>query len=47
MKDILIELLGQPPIGFEFLYYLFSFILVLAGVLIIYKCVCAFCEFLF
>lgn len=46
MKDILIELLGQPPQGFEFLYYFFSFILVLAGVFMIYKCVSALCEFL-
>lgn len=45
MIDILIELIGQPPAGYEFLLYIFAFILVLVGVLIIYRAVCAVAEF--
>lgn len=38
MKDILIELLGQPPAGFEFMFYIFGFILILAGLYLVYSC---------
>jgi len=37
MIDILIELIGQPPAGFEFILYIFSFILVLLGLYIVYS----------
>lgn len=39
MKDILIDLLGQPPAGYEFLLYIFGFILVLAGLYLVYSLV--------
>lgn len=41
MIDILIDLIGQAPAGFEFLMYIFSFILVLAVLYIIYNCTVA------
>lgn len=37
MIDILIELIGQPPAGFEFILYIFSFILVLLGLYLVYS----------
>lgn len=37
MNDILIDLLGQPPAGFEFLLYIFGFILVLVGLYLVYS----------
>lgn len=41
MIEILNELIGQVPVGYEFLLYIFSFILVLAGLFVIYNAVCA------
>lgn len=39
MIDILNDLIGQPPAGFEFLTYFFSFLLVLAGLYLIYSAI--------
>lgn len=47
MTDILVELLGEAPAGFEFMFYIFSFILVLAGLYLIYSIVRAVIEILF
>lgn len=37
MIDILEELIGTAPVGFDFLTYIFSFVLVLFGLMFIYK----------
>lgn len=41
MIEVLRELLGSPPLGFQFLEYMFSYVLVLAGLFVIYGAVCA------
>lgn len=41
MIEILREILGYPPFGYQFLEYMFSYILLLAGVFVIYGAVCA------
>lgn len=41
MFDILKDLLGAPPIGYEFLIYIFGFILVLFGLYVITQIVSA------
>lgn len=42
MIDILREIIGSAPVGYEFLEYIFSFILLLVGVFITYQIVCRF-----
>lgn len=44
MIDYLRDLIGLAPLGFEFVEYFFSFILVLSGLFIIYKAVEALCR---
>lgn len=36
LYDIVVEFLGECPSGLEFLYYTFSFILLLLGFLIVF-----------
>lgn len=45
MIDILRELIGEPLLGYGFLEYIFVYILALAGLCVIYTCVCAFIDF--
>ncbi len=45
MIDILRELIGVPLVGYGFLEYIFVYILALAGLFVIYTCVCSFIDF--
>lgn len=45
MIDILRELIGVPLIGYNFLEYIFVYILVIAGLFVIYSCVSALIDF--
>lgn len=35
LYDIVVEFLGPAPLGLEFLYYIFSFVLLLLGFVIV------------
>ena len=41
MLDILTDIIGAPPIGYEFLLYIFGFVLVLFGLYILVQIVSA------
>lgn len=35
LYDLIVQFLGAPPLGLEFLYYIFSFVLLLLGFIIV------------
>lgn len=42
MYEILVEVLGAPPVGLEFLYYIFAFVLLLFGLGVVFAILNAF-----
>lgn len=35
MYDLVVEFFGAPPLGLEFLYYIFAFVLTLVGLALV------------